>query len=130
MGMESGDSSGLAIFHRRESRVRSYCRRYEARFERARGSLVWDADGREWIDFLAGAGSLNYGHNDPDMGAALVAHIPRDGIAHGLDLHTGPKREFLEAFERLVLVPRGLDHRVQFTGPTGANAVEAALKLV
>ena len=129
MGMESGDSSGLAVFHRRESRVRSYCRRYEARFERARGSLVWDADGREWIDFLAGAGSLNYGHNDPDMGAALVAHIQGDGIAHGLDLHTGPKREFLEAFERLVLVPRGLDHRVQFTGPTGANAVEAALKL-
>jgi hypothetical protein len=63
------------------------------------------------------------------MGAALVAHIQRDGIAHGLDLHTGPKREFLETFERLVLVPRGLDHRVQFTGPTGANAVEAALKL-
>jgi diaminobutyrate-2-oxoglutarate transaminase len=109
--------------------VRSYSRRYDAVFERAAGSLVWDTDGREWIDFLAGAGSLNYGHNDPDMADALVAHIRGGGIAHGLDLFTGAKREFLDTLERLVLLPRGLDHKVQFTGPTGTNAVEAALKL-
>ena len=127
MTIETGATD--RVFLRRESRVRSYSRRYDARFDRARGSLVWDTDGREWIDFLAGAGSLNYGHNDPDMAAALVAHIRRDGIAHGLDLFTAAKGEFLETFERLVLQPRGLDHRVQFTGPTGTNAVEAALKL-
>jgi diaminobutyrate-2-oxoglutarate transaminase len=98
-------------------------------FERAQGSLLWDTDGHEYLDFLAGAGSLNYGHNDPDMAAALVAHIRGGGIAHGLDLATAPKVEFLEAFENLVLEPRGLDHRVQFTGPTGTNAVEAAIKL-
>jgi diaminobutyrate-2-oxoglutarate transaminase len=129
MGIEQRGSAGQRVFHRRESRVRSYSRRYPVEFDRARGSLVWDADGREWIDFLAGAGSLNYGHNDPDMADALVAHIRGDGIAHGLDLFTGPKRAFLEAFEQLVLLPRGLDHRVQFTGPTGTNAVEAALKV-
>ncbi len=98
-------------------------------FDTARGSLLWDTEGREYLDFLAGAGSLNYGHNDPDLAAALIEHIRRGGLAHGLDLHTRAKRAFLETFEAVVLAPRGLDHRVQFTGPTGTNAVEAALKL-
>ena len=117
------------IFLRRESRVRSYCRHYDAVFDTARGSLIWDTEGREYLDFLAGAGSLNYGHNDPDMAAALIAHIQLGGIAHGLDLHTRPKQAFLETFEEVILAPRGLPYRVQFTGPTGANAVEAGLKL-
>jgi diaminobutyrate-2-oxoglutarate transaminase len=117
------------VFDRRESNARSYCRNIDALFGRASGSLVFDVEGREYIDFLAGAGSLNYGHNDPDMKAALVDYLSQDGITHGLDLFTDAKREFLEAFERFVLEPRGMAHRVQFTGPTGANAVEAALKL-
>jgi len=117
------------VFTRRESRVRSYCRNHPAVFDTARGSLLWDTDGHEYLDFLAGAGSLNYGHNDPDLAAALIEHIRRGGLAHGLDLHTRAKQRFLEAFEAIVLAPRGLDHRVQFTGPTGTNAVEAALKL-
>jgi diaminobutyrate-2-oxoglutarate transaminase len=91
--------------------------------------LIQDVDGREYVDFLAGCGSLNYGHNDPDMSAELIEHIRGGGIALGLDLFTAAKRSFLETFEAVVLEPRGMDHRVQFTGPTGANAVEAALKL-
>ena len=98
-------------------------------FDTARGSLITDELGRQYVDFLAGCASLNYGHNDPDMKQALLDHIMRDGIAHGLDLFTPAKRKFLEDFESLILEPRGLDYRVQFTGPTGANAVEAALKL-
>jgi len=122
-------STGNEVFARRESRVRSYSRKYDVVFDAAHGSLVWDTQGREYLDFLAGAGALNYGHNDPDMAEALVAHIRGGGITHGLDLFTRPKMEFLEAFEGLILEPRGMDHRVQFTGPTGTNAVEAALKL-
>jgi diaminobutyrate-2-oxoglutarate transaminase len=118
-----------AVFTRRESNVRSYCRRLGVVFDTARGSLITDESGRQYVDFLAGCASLNYGHNDPDMKQALLDHIMRDGIAHGLDLFTPAKRKFLEDFESLILEPRGLDHRVQFTGPTGANAVEAALKL-
>jgi diaminobutyrate-2-oxoglutarate transaminase len=98
-------------------------------FDTASGSVMRTRDGREYIDFLAGAGSLNYGHNDPDLKRALIEYVSRDGIAHGLDLFTDAKREFLEVFEDLVLAPRRLDYRVQFPGPTGANAVEAALKL-
>jgi diaminobutyrate-2-oxoglutarate transaminase len=117
------------VFERRESAVRSYSRSFGAVLTTARGSVVRDTGGREYIDFLAGAGALNYGHNDPDMKAALLEYVSHDGITHGLDMFTEAKRDFLESFERLVLVPRAMDHRVQFTGPTGANAVEAALKL-
>ena len=117
------------IFTRRESAARSYCRCIPAIFSSARGSILTDQEGVEYIDFLAGCSSLNYGHNDADMKAALVQHITADGLAHGLDLHTDTKAGFLKAFERHILEPRELDHRVMFTGPTGANAVEAAMKI-
>jgi diaminobutyrate-2-oxoglutarate transaminase len=118
-----------AIFSRRESEVRGYCRSFPAVFSRALGATVWDETGRSWIDFLAGAGTLNYGHNEPAIKQALIAYLQGDGILHALDMHTVAKREFLEAFERSILMPRGLDYKVQFTGPTGTNAIEAAFKL-
>ena len=123
------DTNTVSIFERRESEARSYCRGMPATFATARGSEITDDTGKTYIDFLAGCSSLNYGHNDPDMKAALIEHISNDGIAHGLDLHTNTKAAFLEAFEEHILEPRGMDHRVMFTGPTGANAVEAAMKI-
>lgn len=128
-GLGQAAQDDLAIFRRRESAVRGYCRRFATLFTSASGSTLMDADGRSYIDFLAGCASLNYGHNDADMSAALVDHIRANGIAMGLDLHTDAKAAFLDSFERLILRPRKLDYRVQFTGPTGANAVEAAIKL-
>jgi diaminobutyrate-2-oxoglutarate transaminase len=123
------DMNTVSIFERRESEARSYCRGMPATFATASGSEITDDTGKTYIDFLAGCSSLNYGHNDPDMKAALIEHISNDGIAHGLDLHTNTKAAFLEAFEEHILEPRGMDHRVMFTGPTGANAVEAAMKI-
>lgn len=117
------------IFERRESEARSYCRGMPAVFTSASGSELTDEHGRSYIDFLTGCSSLNYGHNDPDMKAALIDHIASDGIAHGLDLHTDAKAAFLDALETHILKPRDMDHRVMFTGPTGANAVEAAMKI-
>ncbi len=121
--------SKTSVFHKLESEVRGYCRRFDAVFTTANGSIIRDIDGREYIDFLAACGALNYGHNDPDMAAALVTHITANGIAAGLDLFSAVKAEFLDRFNGLILEPRGLDYRVQFTGPTGTNAVEAAMKL-
>ncbi len=117
------------VFSRRESNARSYCRAIPALFNRASGSELFDADGNRYIDFLAGCSSLNYGHNDPDMKDALIAHIAGDGVAQGLDMHTDAKQSFLAAFDECILKPRTMDHRVMFTGPTGANAVEAAMKI-
>jgi diaminobutyrate-2-oxoglutarate transaminase len=117
------------IFSRRESAVQSYARSFPSVWKRARGTELWDVNGRRYLDFLAGAGSLNYGHNNPIMKDALLSYIERDGITHSLDLFTAAKESFLEAMEENILKPRGLDYVIQFTGPTGTNAVEAALKI-
>jgi diaminobutyrate-2-oxoglutarate transaminase len=117
------------VFLRFESNVRSYPRALPALFERARGTELWDIHGRRYLDFLAGAGSLNYGHNNPVLKRALLAYIEKDGITHSLDLHTTAKEEFLEAIQEIILLPRCLDYVIQFCGPTGANSVEAALKI-
>ncbi|NUU23208.1 MAG: diaminobutyrate--2-oxoglutarate transaminase [Streptomycetaceae bacterium] len=117
------------VFDELESEVRSYCRSWPALFDQARGSRVQDADGRSWLDFFAGAGALNYGHNNPRLKRALLDYLERDGITHALDMSTVAKQRFLEAFDEVVLKPRGLDYKVQFPGPTGANSVESALKL-
>lgn len=119
----------MNIFQRRESEVRSYIRSFPVVFETARGSHLFDREGRRYLDFFCGAGALNYGHNPAAMKEALIRYLTADGVAHSLDMATTAKQEFLERFETVILDPRGLDYKVQFTGPTGANAVEAALKL-
>jgi diaminobutyrate-2-oxoglutarate transaminase len=121
--------TGADLFEEYESNVRSYCRRFPAVFERARNAMVYAETGETYIDFFAGAGSLNYGHNNGYIRDQVLAYLAQDGVISGLDLHTTAKREFLDAFTRRVLQPRNLHYKVQFSGPTGANAVEAALKL-
>jgi diaminobutyrate-2-oxoglutarate transaminase len=116
-------------FDRLESNVRSYCRSFPTVFDRASGSLLYDEAGREYIDFFSGAGTLNYGHNNAFLKQCLIDYLGHDGIAHALDMATLAKREFLERFDRTILQPRGLKYKMQFPGPTGTNAVEAALKL-
>ncbi|MBP1325835.1 diaminobutyrate-2-oxoglutarate transaminase [Leucobacter exalbidus] len=121
--------TGLEIFDRFESEVRGYVRSFPVVFEQAQGSTLHTEDGKEYLDFFAGAGVLNYGHNNPIFTQALIEYLQSGGIIHGLDMATVAKRDFIEAFQRIVLAPRGLDYKIQFTGPTGANAVEAALKV-
>ena len=125
----SRDAPGTDIFDRRESRVRSYSRSIPRQFTRAESVWLHDDSGGQYLDFLSGCSSLNYGHNHPVLKQALLDYIAADGIAHGLDLYTDAKADFLEAFEQLILAPRQLDYRAMFTGPTGTNAVEAAVKL-
>ena len=122
-------AGAVDVFTTLESNVRSYCRSWPVVFDTARGSRVWTEDGREFLDFFSGAGALNYGHNNPVLKAALLGFLERDGLLHGLDAHTATKRTLLETLHRVILAPRGLQYRVMFPGPTGANAVEAALKL-
>ncbi|MFJ4521034.1 diaminobutyrate--2-oxoglutarate transaminase [Streptomyces sp. NPDC088810] len=119
----------LSVFTTLESEVRSYCRSWPTVFDRAQGSRMYDEDGHEYLDFFAGAGSLNYGHNNPVLKRALLDYLERDGVTHGLDMSTTAKRAFLEFFQNMILRPRDLPYKVMFPGPTGTNAVEAALKL-
>ena len=116
-------------FERLESQVQSYARNFPKVFDKAIGTEIWDVDGNRYLDFLSGAGSLNYGHNHPIMKQALVEYITSDAIGNSLDLHTAAKETFLERFESHILQPRDLDYVVQFCGPTGTNSIEAALKI-
>lgn len=116
-------------FDTRESEIRGYCRAFPTVFTKASNATQWDEDGKAYIDFFAGAGVLNLGHNHPAMKEAMIDFIQRDGVAHSLDTHTDVKRTFIERFVETVLEPRDMDHKLQFMGPTGTNAVEAALKL-
>jgi diaminobutyrate-2-oxoglutarate transaminase len=116
-------------FDRLESAVRSYCRSIPTVFDKAQGAELIDVSGGRYLDFLSGAGSLNYGHNHPALRDALIDYIASGGITHSLDLHTRAKARFLESFRQHILAPRRMSYRAQFPGPTGANAVEAAIKL-
>ena len=117
------------IFEEKESNVRSYCRKFPVVFEKAKGSKMYDQDGNEYLDFFCGAGSINYGHNNPFIKEKVVEYLLNDGIVHSMDMYTVSKGNFIEYFQEKVLKPRGLDYKIMFTGPTGTNANEAALKL-
>lgn len=119
----------VRVFERRESEVRSYSRTWPVVFSRAEGSRLYGVDGVPYLDFFAGAGSLNYGHNNPVLKRALIGYLERDGVTHALDMWTAAREDLLETLEEKILTPRGLDYKVVFPGPAGSNAVEAALKL-
>jgi len=119
----------MKIFEEIESEVQSYARSFPRVFNKAQGEYLYDTEGNQYLDFLAGAGTLNYGHNNPVFKKELLKYIEADGITHGLDLHTKAKGNFLNTFNDMILKPRNMDYIVQFTGPTGANAVETAMKL-
>ncbi|MEJ2765067.1 diaminobutyrate--2-oxoglutarate transaminase [Photobacterium sp. MCCC 1A19761] len=119
----------MNIFKDQESNVQCYARNFPVVFHKAKGSWLYTADGEAYLDFLAGAGALNYGHNNSVLKKALMDYIDADGLTHGLDMYSEAKGEFLTRLNQTILKPRGLDYKVQFTGPTGTNAVEAALKL-
>jgi diaminobutyrate-2-oxoglutarate transaminase len=117
------------IFVTLESEVRSYCRSFPTTFQSAKGAHLVAEDGTTYIDFFCGASSLNYGHNNDRIKDHLVTYLQHDGVMHALDMHTTAKREFLARFRDVILLPRGLSYKTQFCGPTGTDAVEAALKL-
>lgn len=124
-----GGITGLDVFEQLESEVRSYCRSFKTVFTRAKNARLWDVQGKEYIDFFAGAGALNYGHNNTDMKQKLIDYLVQDGITHSLDMSTQAKQTFLLQFRKIILEPRGLDYKVMFPGPTGTNSVESALKI-
>lgn len=119
----------LTIFDRMESEVRGYIRSFPVIFKRGQGSVLTDEADKDYIDFFSGAGTLNYGHNNPIFKEKLIEYLHEDGVVHGLDMATSAKKHFLETVDEVLLKPRNMDYILQFTGPTGTNAVEAALKI-
>ena len=119
----------MTIFERYESNVRGYSRVWPVVFDKALNAKQWDVDGNEYIDFFSGAGVLNFGHNNPKIRQAIIGYLEAEGVTHSLDMHSRSKEQFIERFVETILKPRKMDYKLQFTGPTGTNVVEAALKL-
>ncbi|WP_261132230.1 aspartate aminotransferase family protein [Bacillus sp. Marseille-Q3570] len=127
---QTSNRSLLAQQERRESNARSYPRRIPIAIEEAEGIFVTDVEGKRYYDCLAGAGTLALGHNHPVVIEAMEQVIRDKRPLHTLDLTTPVKEEFVnEIFSSL---PEPLKDRakIQFCGPTGGDAIEAALKLV
>ena len=122
-------TSDKTLFEQKEASVRSYCRNFPTVFTKAQSATLTDEEGREYIDFLAGAGVMNYGHNNPVIKKAVMDYMLEDGIVQGLDLYTTAKYDFMDTLYKVILEPRGMDYKVTFPGPTGTNAVETALKI-
>lgn len=120
----------MRIFETQESEVRGYIRSFPTIFNSSKGAIMTNEQGDEFIDFFTGAGTLNYGHNNEHATKAMIDYLQNDGVVHGLDMATTAKKEFMQAFQDNILSPRNLEYKFQFTGPTGTNAVETALKLV
>lgn len=112
-----------------ESNVSSYNKSFKTTFVKAQDSYLYDNKGKKYIDFFTGAGTINYGHNNPKINKAVIKYIQEEGILHSLDMDTEAKLNFLDSLEKYILKPRGLNYKVQFCAPSGANGVEAALKL-
>ena len=123
------ERKAMEIFDNHESQVRSYSRSFPTVFKKAKGYKIWDTAGKEYIDFFAGAGALNYGHNDENVKQKIIEYIQEDGITHSLDMGTVVRAKFLERFNEVILQPRNLDYKIMFPGPTGTNTVESALKI-
>lgn len=119
----------MNIFDQYESNVRSYCRKFTDTYKSAKGSVITSEDGKEFLDFFAGAGALNYGHSNDAVVGPVIEYLQSGGIIHALDMHTSAKAEFIKTFQEKILKPKNLDYKIMFCGPTGTNAVEAALKL-
>lgn len=119
----------IDVYAKYESEVRSYCRKFPAVFSKAENEFMYDDQGNKFLDFFCGAGSLNYGHNNPFIKQRVVEYLEDNGIIHSMDMHTIAKGEFIEYFEEQVLQPKNYNYKIMFAGPTGANAIEAALKI-
>jgi diaminobutyrate-2-oxoglutarate transaminase len=127
--MKSEAKVSMQVFEKLESEVRSYCRSFPTVFAKASNASMWDTAGREYIDFFAGAGALNYGHNNPRIRRKLIDYLLADGVTHSLDMATKAKEAFLTRWNESILKPRGLAYKTMFPGPTGTNSVESAMKI-
>lgn len=112
-----------------ESEVSFYSRLHPVVFTKAKNSKLFDVNNEGYLDFFCGAGSSNYGHNNDYLKKSLIDYLNTDGVINSLDQSTTAKMNFIDKFNEVILQPRGLNYKLQFTGPTGTNAVEASLKL-
>ena len=112
-----------------ESSARSYPRKFPVALVKAKGSWVEDADGRKYLDFLCGAGTLALGHNNDEVNKAMMDLIASGAPLHTLDLTTPAKDRFVEKIFSTLPEELRKNARIQFCSPSGTDATDAAIKL-
>ncbi|MFH0291534.1 pyridoxal phosphate-dependent class III aminotransferase [Vibrio alginolyticus] len=113
-----------------ESEVRSYPRRLPIAIKQAFGCLVEDTRGQIFLDCLAGAGTLALGYNHPEINQALKEQLDSGLPYQTLDIATSAKTTFIQSVKSFLPQELSENSVIQFCGPSGADAVEAAIKLV
>ncbi|UJF36081.1 aspartate aminotransferase family protein [Paenibacillus hexagrammi] len=127
---QSQNAKYLASQAKRESNARSYPRRLTIAIQEAEGIYVKDMDGKVYYDCLAGAGTLALGHNHQVVIGAIKKMLDSKHPLHTLDLMTPVKEQFIDELFDSLPADFARHARIQFCGPTGGDAVEAAVKLV
>ncbi len=110
-----------------ESNNRSYPRNLPLVPNKAKGSIVEDIDGNRFLDFFAFCGVLNVGHGNPDVMHDVAEQLHK--LVHALDFPTEVKLAFLKNLNEVLPDALRGKAKVNFCGPTGADSVEAAMKL-
>jgi 4-aminobutyrate aminotransferase len=104
----------------------SYTRVYPLVVRRARGAMVEDMDRNRFLDFTAGIAVTNVGHSHPRVVAAIQTQSRRLIHMSGTDFYYAPQ---VRLAERLATLAPGTDAKRVFFTNSGAEAIEAALKL-
>jgi len=119
----------MDILERYESFAQTSVRTTPILFDRARGSELFDEKGNRYIDFHLAGGSLSHGHNNQQVRNALIDYLSADRVLQTSDRASVAKRTFVETFVKKILQPRNFSHKILFTDPAGASAMEMALRL-
>lgn len=103
----------------------SYTREYALVVDHAKGSQVWDLDGRRYIDFMAGIAVHPVGHRHPAIEAAVAEQLEKFWHICLSDFYYPQAVELAESLQRIA----PMDDTLIYFGNSGTEAVEAAIKL-
>lgn len=117
------------VFQQIRQQAGRYVHSIPADVRLATASLLVDQAGKEYIDFYSGAGTLNYGYNNPDLSARLSRYLASYSATPSRYADQRARQLFISSFQRIVLNSRQWDYDIQLSGPTGANALEAAVRI-
>ena len=112
-----------------ESEVRSYPRRLPIAIKNTRGVIIEDTKGQIYLDCLAGAGALPLGYNHSEINQVMISQLNQGVPYQTLDITTPTKDNFIKSVMQFLPANFAKNARIQFCGPSGADAVEAAIKL-
>ncbi|RAJ26902.1 aspartate aminotransferase family protein [Pedobacter cryoconitis] len=124
-----GEKSKVLLDFQRahEGSIVSYPIEMPIAISHAKGAIIEDVDGNRFIDFFSGAGVLNVGHSNPYV--LEYVKEQQEKLVHALDFPTENRMQLVKKILKQIPAEIRDEYKVSFCGPTGSDAVEAAIKL-